>query len=124
MLVVPVAAPISTKVAAPAILTVVAFVLTRLIEVCVVSRLPPFRLMSPATVTSPIEEVPSIESVVPPVRFNSPASILIVDPPVAEYEAAAPDATNGPKIVPPDVALTNPSTYCLVAACKGSVGSA
>ena len=127
IVVVPVAAPMLTAVPAPAKLTVVALALTRLIEVCVVSKLPPLRLMSPSTVTSARVEAASIESVAPFSSVTVPPS-TVISAPFCRVSPAPPDEVlsniNGPSTVPPSVALTNRSTYCLVAACKASVGSA
>ena len=101
--------------------------LTILIEVCVVSRLPPFRLISPSTVTSARVDAESIESVAPFSSVTVPPS-TVRSAPFCRVSPAPPEEVlsniNGPSTVPPSVALTKRSTYALVAACKASVGSA
>ena len=83
IVVTPVAAPILISVASPKALIVSALLLKTSISSWSVSKLPPSKLISPSTVTSPKEEVPSIVNDEPSERFKLPASMLIVAPLIA-----------------------------------------
>ena len=85
MLVVPVTAPISTKVPAPAKLTVVAVALSRLKVAAEVVRSPPLTARSPVMVVSPVRAVVPVTPRLPPmlVFFSTPSPPSMTRAPVS-----------------------------------------